>query len=245
MKNREKFLKEFGLSKNKARVYLILLRLGSTTAEKIAKTSGVHRRSVYDALEGLIKLGLVSYVIKDKKKHFKATNPYYLLEILEEEKEKIKKKKVNISSILSELLQLQKLSEEENFVTIYKGVNGIKAILNDVLKTGKENLVLGAHKPPKTIKNFLTSFHKKRIKLGVPEKLIFNKNDEKRAKKLAKLPLTKIKFISKRFDSQTAVNIYGDKVAILMWSEPVGILIEKKDVAKTFREYFKLLWKNK
>lgn len=242
MKNREEILEDFGLSKNKAKVYLALLRLGSTTAENVSKVSGIHRRNVYDALEGLIGLGLVSYVLKDKKKMFKATNPYYLLEILESEKEKIKEKKVSVTSILSELLQIQKLPKEEDIVTLYKGVNGIRAILNDVLKTRKENLVLGAHKPPKPIKNFLDSFHEKRIKLGIQEKMIFNQNDEKRAKRLADLPLTKIKFLPKRINSGTAINIYGNKVAILMWSEPFGILIDKRNVAETFREYFKLLW---
>ena len=243
MKNSEEILEKFGLSKNKAKIYLALLKVGSATAERIAKISEVHRRSVYDALEGLTQLGLVSCIVDEGKKHFKATNPYYLLEIIEEEKERIKEKKTSVTSIISELLQIQKLSKEEDFVTIYKGVNGVKAILNDVLKTGKENLVLGAHRPSDSIKAFLESFHEKRVKLGIHEKLIFNRNDRVRARKLSELPFTKIKFISKKFDSGTAINIYGDKVAILMWSEPFGVLIDKKNVAETFREYFKILWK--
>lgn len=245
MKDEMKILEEFGLSKNKSLVYLTLLKLNSSTAEKIAKFSGVHRRNVYDALEGLIKIGLVSYVISDGKKNFKATDPYYLLEILEEEKENIKRKSSNITSILSKLLQIQKLPKEENFVTVYKGLNGYKAVLNDILETGKENLVLGVHRPPKPVKEFLSNFHKKRVKLGIPEKLIFRTSDLKRAEQLSKLPFTKVKVISEISDKKVAINIYGDKVAILMWSDPVGILIKKKEIADSFREYFKILWKMK
>lgn len=146
--------------------------------------------------------------------------------------------------MLSELLQIKKSQNgKDNLVAIYKGVNGIKSILEDVLNSKKENLVLGAHKPPEVIKNYLERFHERRIKLGTKEKLLFNKNDIKRATKLSQLPLTKIKFLPKNSNNQTAINVYGDKVAILMWSEPVGVLIKNKDVANTFREYFKLLWK--
>lgn len=245
MKDEMKVLEEFGLSKNKSLIYLTLLKLNSSTAEKIAKSSGVHRRNVYDALEGLIRIGLVSYVISDGKKIFKATNPYYLLEILEEEKEKLKIKGSNITSILSKLLQIQGLPKDEDFVTVYKGLSGYKAVLNDILETGKENLVLGVHKPTESVKGFLSAFHKKRIKLRIPEKMIFRTSDLKRAEHLAKLPFTKIKVMSQISDKKVAINIYGDKVAILMWSYPVGILIKKKEIADSFREYFKILWKMK
>ena len=49
---------------------------------------------------------------------------------------------------------------------------GIKTVLEDILKTKKTNHVLGAHKPPKQIKNHLDSFHRRRIKLGIKDKLI-------------------------------------------------------------------------
>jgi len=243
MKDEMEVLEELGLSKNNSMIYLTLLKLNSSTAEKIAKVSGIHRRTVYDSLESLIKSGLVSYVISDGKKIFRATNPYYLLEILEEEKENLKKKSSNVTSILSKLLQTQKMSNEEDFVTVYKGTSGYKAVLNDILKTGKENLVLGVHRPPEAVKGFLGAFHKKRVKLGIPEKLIFRASDQKRAEQLSKLPLTKTKVMSQISDKKVAVNVYGDKVAILMWSSPVGILIKNKDIADSLRKYFKILWK--
>jgi hypothetical protein len=56
------------------------------------------------------------------------------------------------------------------------------------------------------------------------------------------MPHTKIKYLSKEYDGNVSVNIYGDKVAILMWSEPMAILIENKEIAKIFRSYFNALW---
>lgn len=245
MRDKEKTLNELGLPKNEAKVYIALLRSGSASAGEITKISGIHRRNVYDALERLINKGIVSYITRGKVKYFEATNPYFLLNLLKKEKEKLlKDNKSDLDPLLSELLQINKVSNaKNNFAVIYKGVNGIKAILEDVLNSKKENLVLGAHKPPEIMKNYLEKFHERRVKAGVPEKLLFNKDDLERAKKLSQLPFTKVKLLPKNSSSKTAINVYGDKVAILMWSDPIGILIKSEDVANTFREYFKLLWK--
>jgi HTH-type transcriptional regulator, sugar sensing transcriptional regulator len=245
MTDKETTLQKIGLPKNEAKVYVSLLKLESASVGQITKISGIHRRNVYDVLERLVNKGLVSYVTKEKVKYFEAADPYFLLSILEREKEKLKNNKNDLSPLLSELLQIKKVSSsKDSLVVIYKGVNGIKTVLEDVLNSKKENLVLGAHRPPEVMRNYLERFHERRAKLAVKEKLLFNKNDAKRAKKLSQHSFTKVKFLPKKSNGQTAINIYGDKVAILMWSDPVGILIKNADVAKTFREYFKLLWKN-
>jgi len=41
------------------------------------------------------------------------------------------------------------------------------------------------------------------------------------------------------------MDIYGNKVAILMWTEPPeAVIIENKSVADSFRDYFEILWKS-
>jgi sugar-specific transcriptional regulator TrmB len=243
MKNKLKSLQDLGLSKNEAEIYLSLLKFGSLTAEGIAKSSSVHRRNVYDSLHTLMRKGLVGYLTKDQKKYFRASNPRQLLEMIEDEKEQLKKKEISITSALSGLLKIKQVAEDENLVTIYQGVKGIKSLLNDILATGKENLVFLAYSPPDEIKNFLSNFHKKRIRLGIKEKLIFTKGDEGRAARLSRMSHTQVRFIAKRRVGKTAINIYDNKVSIIMWVGPVGILIENREVADSFRNYFKAIWK--
>jgi sugar-specific transcriptional regulator TrmB len=224
MIDKETVLQQIGLPRNETKIYLTLLELGSTSVGQITKSSGIHRRNVYDSLERLIKKGLVTYVIKDKIKYFEAVNP----------------------SFLSNPLQIKKNSNtNENIAVVYEGINGVKSIFEDILNSKKENLVLGAHKPSQSIKNYLERFHKKRIKVGIKEKLLFfNKSDMKRARSLSKLRLTKVRFLPNNSGSKVAINIYGNKVAMLMRSEPEGFIIKNEFVAENFREYFKLLWKN-
>jgi sugar-specific transcriptional regulator TrmB len=236
-----KELEELGLTGNETKVYLTLLRLGSASVGNITEESGVHRRNVYDAIERLVKRGLVGHVIKGKIKYFEAANPESLLHILEDEKNILDGKMESVSSILPELQQIHGLQKREN-VIIYKGAKGIKTVLEDVLKTKETNHVLGAHKPPKQIKGYLDSFHRRRRQLGINDKLIFDRADMDRAKTLATTPLTEIRFAPTASESKTAINIYGEKVAILMWSEQVGIVIKNKEVADSFRNYFNMIW---
>jgi sugar-specific transcriptional regulator TrmB len=240
---KKELLKELGLSRNEIKVYLTLLRLGSAPAGKITKEVDIHRRNVYDSIDRLAKKGLVGFVVKDKIKHFEAVNPYRFMDMIHEEKEKIERKEKNISSMLADLLAIKNVSKTEKSVVVLTGAKGIKNVLEDVLRTRQENLVLGAHKPPAPIKNYLEGFHRKRVKAGVKERLIFNRSDSERAGKLARMPRTKVRYLLKDYDGSVSVNIYGDKVAILMWSDPMAILIENKEIAKSFKEYFNVLWK--
>ena len=99
-------LEKIGLTRNRSKIYLSLLKLGSTTAQNIIKESGLHRGIVYDGLEKLQELGLASFVIKDFKKYFQAAKPRRLLDYVEEQKEAIR-------SILPELERIENLRKEE------------------------------------------------------------------------------------------------------------------------------------
>ncbi|MDP7647952.1 MAG: hypothetical protein QGH82_07805, partial [Candidatus Woesearchaeota archaeon] len=39
------------------------------------------------------------------------------------------------------------------------------------------------------------------------------------------------------------VNIHGDNVAVFVWSKNLAYVMKGKEVADSFREYFKILWK--
>jgi len=80
-------LRGIGLSKNESKVYLALLKLGSSNVISIAKTSTVHRVNVYDALKKLQERGLVSTSQIINKTEYQAADPN-LLETIMIEKNK-------------------------------------------------------------------------------------------------------------------------------------------------------------
>lgn len=227
-----RFLEEAGLTRTEAKVYLVLLELGSALAGKITEKSGIHRRSVYDAIERLIEKGLVSYVIKNNRKHFEAVEPKRLLQIMEERED-------NIKSILPELELKRKYAEEKQETTFFKGKQALKTIFDDQITTKKEILVFGAATNAyDIIKYYFPRYDNLRVKYKIPVKAIFNTKPEKR------IPLSEIRYLPKQYGSHAATNIYGNNVAIILWSEePFAILIKNRQIADGYRNYFELMWK--
>ena len=232
-------LEQIGLTKNQSAVYLALLKLGSTTAQNIIKESGMHRSRVYDSLERLEDLGLVSYVVKDFKKYFQAANPEKLLDYLDEKKE-------IVNQILPELKKLEGMKKEVISASVYKGKEGIKTIHSEMLKEGKEVLVLGAKGMIfKELPYFIPNFEKERIKKKIKFKLIYDKKEVKEFEKnKVKRKLFEGKPFPEGFDSKSVVNIFGNKVAIVLWKKyPSAFMIENKDVADSFRKWFEFMYK--
>ena len=63
-------LLKIGLTGIEADIYLALLTLGPSLVSKIVEKTGINRTNIYDRLKRLIDKGLVSYVIKNNRKHF-------------------------------------------------------------------------------------------------------------------------------------------------------------------------------
>ena len=238
-------LEEVGLAGNEVKVYLALLDLGSALAGEITKKSGVNRTNVYDALDKLIKKGLGSYVIKANRKYFEAASPERIIKYLDEREEEIKRKRELVNSVLTNLETRRKLSKEPQEATIYSGREGLKSVAEEVLKTKKEMLAFGAEgKFVKLFTHYAEQWHMRRGKLKIPVKIIYNEKIRK-TKSKAKFPILQMKFNSTIHDTPSTTWIFWDKVAIIVWSEqPVVTLIRSKEVAKSYKQFFDILWKD-
>ena len=64
------------------------------------------------------------------------------------------------------------------------------------------------------------------------------------SKKLEKIPQSEIKFLPQKYSSPLAVNIYKDKVAIILWSKenPIAIVIKNKEITEGYKKHFELMW---
>jgi sugar-specific transcriptional regulator TrmB len=234
----EETLVKAGLVRNEAKVYLALLMLGTASITEISRKSGVERTLVYGVIEKLMEKGLVSSVVKINKKYFEPADPEKILDLIKE-KEKF------IESALPELKGLFKSVEKKQEVHHYKGKEGAKTILETLLKEkDKEWLIFGTTgKTAEVLSYYLPQFHRKRVEAKINFKAIYSEDSLDRAKEIKKIKLTEVKILPKEYMTPTHISIVGDKVGIILWSEqPLGILIENKDIAESFRNYFRLLW---
>jgi len=229
-------LEKMGLTRNQSAVYLSLLKLGSSTAQNIIKESGLHSSRVYESLEKLQDIGLVSFVVKDFKRYFQAAKPEKLLDFLEEKKEAIKQ-------ILPNLIKIEDMKKEEIKASVYKGKEGLKTIHSEMLREGKDIFVLGAKSLIfSELKYFMPNFEKQRLKRNM--RWICLWDTIKARDKVGNYELLEGKVLPKGTESNGVVNIFGNKVAIVHWTEkyPTGFVIESKDITDSFRKWFKLIY---
>lgn len=238
----EKTLEELGFSKNEAKVYLTLLNLGSSAAGIIAEKSRVYRTNVYEALNRLIEKGLVSYIFKGHQKLFQAEEPSKILNILKEKEDSFRK-------ILPQLSMDSKLGKKDK-VSIYEGYNGIKAIMDDILKqkieTDSFNEVVTFGIPRDMVlrvQNFIKQYHKRRIELKLYQKHLYDENAQRRIAFLNKQPYTEAAYLPNAINSPATTVVYGNKVGFFIWSDPIlSVLIESKRMAEMYKKYFDILY---
>ncbi len=238
-------LESVGLAGNEIKVYLALLDLGSALAGEITKKSGVNRTNVYDALDRLTERGLVSYVVQENRKYFEAAKAARLIKYLEEKEQEIQNKKALVASVLPELERKRKLSREPQEATIYKGRQGLKSVAEIILDTKKPLSVFGAEgKFTELFTHYAEQWHRRRGKLNILLKIIFNER-LRGIKSKANFPKAQVRFNAHIHDIPATTWIFGDTVAIVVWSEqPLVTLIRSKEVAAAYTQFFKILWKD-
>lgn len=236
-------LERIGLTKNDRKVYLNLLEIGSATVSNLVKKNGLHRSYVYDILDKLIDLGLVSFIIKNNKKFFDAENPDRILQILKNKEVKIKESEKEINKILPELIKRQKIAVEKQEAKVFIGKEGIKSILEDILKIKKDFVAFGAEGKFKDIfRWYFDNWQDRRANLAIRYRIIYN-SKLKGKRPTPEQRLVEVRFLPAKYDFPATTIVYGDRIAVIIWDiSPVGFILESKPAVKSFLSYFDLLW---
>jgi sugar-specific transcriptional regulator TrmB len=228
----EKLL-HIGLTKTEAKIYLILLDITKSQAGVLSRKTGIHRRSIYDALDRLIKKGLVSYIMENDKRFYMAVDPKRVQEIIDAQKAEVD----DIMPLLLSKFQEHKGKQETLF---YRGKEGVKTIFEDQIRDGHDVYIIGAsHHAKELLKYYIPHYTNKRVKKKVKLHALYAGKKHK-----FEVPLSSVRYLPDSFASLVSTNIWGDKAAIILWlpHDPVAILINQPDIAKTFKKYFDTLW---
>lgn len=228
-----KVLEKLGLEGKEAKIYLALLKLNQATATIISDETRIERTLCYSILQKLIDKALVSYIIQNNKKYFKPAPPEKLMQDLKEKEEELQK-------IMPQLIGLTKLKKELTKAEIYQGKEGMRFLLKDIVKEGKDYIVFGEEgRLQKTLPIASQQFMKRIEESGIKERVLV-----KEGEKVIQSKNSELRYTSKEYFSPTTTAVYGNKTAIVIWSEPhLTIIIENKEVADSYRSYFEMLWK--
>ena len=243
---RTRILTQFNLSPTAVKVYIALLELGKSSADKIAKKIGNYKANVYDALERLMEKGLASSIIEGNKKLYLPTNPEKLPQAIQEAKqekiEEYEKLEESIQKIIPDLLVKYTSKKEKDLFEIYKGKQGYKAMIREIVKEnpkywkGFGNLQVQEYFPYEFQKWF------KHVKL-----MLFSVKSElfsKRLKEAKRFTKVEIKFLPEEVYMQMVWTLFGDNLLILIYEpEIIALRIKSEPIVKTFSSQFDYLWK--
>jgi sugar-specific transcriptional regulator TrmB len=228
-------LRKVGLTENEGKTYLCLIKEGSLPVGEISKKTNLHRRNVYDILNRLQEKGFVSYIKKNNVNLFQATNPRKIKEEIEEQKKEFEKELPSLEKIYSSL-------KEKQDIRVFYGKEGLKNVFQDQLidNDSSEIKIIGASSNAYEIFPFYFKWYDlDRVKKKIKIKAISSN-------KLKKIPFSEIKYFPQKYENPLAINIYKNKVALILWNSdnPMAIVIENKEIIESYKKYFEFTWKN-
>lgn len=245
----KKILQDIGLTDGETRVYLALLKLGSSTSGPITDEAKVSRSKVYHILDRLIKKGLVSYIIKDKTKYYQAEDPIKIQDYLDEKEKEFEKRRIEINKIIPQLQLQKKMGKKPAEAQIYKGFKGVQTVIDHTylrLKKGEYyyNVGIPAYQDEKYEK-YWHKDHKKRVKLGIKCKLLFNAGTPRKViENRNSYWGCDARYMSFPIETPAWFLVYKDVAVVILQSEEgMAIEIINQEIADSFKKYFDTFWK--
>lgn len=229
-------LEGLGLSRNEIAVFVKLLQIGESKAGTIIAETNLQSSATYNSINSLINKGLVSFILKNKIKYYKAAEPETILDYIETKKREYLK-------LLPELKQAKK-DEKSDSVEYYKSYNGIKTLVFEMLSNAKPGDIyryFGIE--TKHYKMATKKVYSQEKTLRIQKKIRTIGILPESSRSVASKSKTTVKrFLSNAMPPNTL--IINNKVAIISWEgEPSGILIRSKDIYQTYVNFFEEIWK--
>ncbi len=240
----EKIFEQFGFSKNEAVLYEVLLKEGELSVGELARKSEVHRRNVYDSLDRLIEKGVVFEIYNQRENHYQAVDPHKFREFVQEKEDMLDR-------VMPSLQKLYKAVPHKDDVFVYRGPEGWKNYMRDMLEAGEPAYFIGAKGMwlDERVKHFFPQFSKSFKKQGLKFYHIFDHEVKDQCPEILPYVGDDYKFLPPEYSSLGAIDIFGDHVNILSNGKIGGFgedfsftVIVNKDVADSFRKWFKLMW---
>lgn len=234
---------KLGLSKNEAQIYEVLVEYTNLGVGEISIKSKIHRRNVYDCMDRLHEKGLVIEVVGTIENRYKAVHPKKLQEIVDE-------KRTTLEKIMPSLLNKYKSNPKDEEVYIYKGIEGWKTYMTDILSANSDVYTIGGGglwadtKMKSYFSDFLVKAKKKNIKFYT----LYDHEVKKEKRIILDYFQENVRFLDKSYSTEGAIDIFAGTVVIMSKGKSASIndsvltVIVNPKIADAFRTWFKLIW---
>lgn len=242
-------LLKLGLNQTQIKIYLMLLKAGTSPASILGKRTNTPRSTARYTCQQLANKGIIIATKRNNTLLFTPKDPRDLNILLENDKKEIQEKEKKLNQAISELKNLYNPQIHLPKVTYYEGIDEVIKLIEDNLKT--DGTTYSALKMDEVFKNQLYDYVQnhylsKAIKHGGQVRSIFC--DNKLSKDYAKLN-HKVNRISlfvpeQKYSFAQYFHIYDDSVVFLSSTKGqiYGVKIQDENTRNTQLAIFKLAW---
>lgn len=241
----ERLFSKLGLTEGEIKVYIALLRLGSSTVGPIIDRAKISSSKVYVILDKLLDKGLVSYILKERTKYFQAAPPVALKELVEKKAKEIETVGKDLDKNIEKIERLQKQKLPSEGARIYRGYKALKAAWHEAassIETNGEYLFFSVgYGEDAYLKRFFNKLSTEMKRKKIEIKGIANNSEKKLYNQFYKKLGYQMKYTDIKFPADTTVA--GDFVLIFVWDkkEPVVYSLKSHVLAESYKMFFKSL----
>lgn len=239
-------LRSLGFSDHDMLILAYLFFKKKASLREISRQTVLSFSTCHYICTNLLSLGLLKMSKAKGTETYQICTQAQFLEWIDAQQKTSDQRYQSIKTDLSQFLSVFQESDWKPEVTYFEGVEGIREIYRDMLKTkhricGWTDIAL----IQKTIgKKFMDEYIAKRIEHGIetlsiiphnPVNVSYSGKDQKRKTKMVK-----------NFPIPGEIRIYGDKVAIITFEkeQPVGIVMKGMLIHAIFQTVFDNAWKS-
>ena len=237
-------LEQLGLSPNEAKIYEALLDLKEAGVGEISSKAEIHRRNVYDAINRLIDKGLIFPILSKKEHFYSPIDPDKLLEL-------VKEKETKLNKILPDMKERYKNREGVQEAYIYRGIEGFKNYMKDILRVGQDVYFVGAKLgwfDPR-LKTFTESFLREAERKNIKFHHIFDNVVKEKAPEILLSLGEDYRTMPAEYSTESAIDIFGDYVVTFTGlhfkqiDDDINLFVLRDEkLSEGYRMWFKFLY---
>jgi len=245
--NIEKTLLSLGISDKEAKFYLALLQSGPSTVLPVARLAGLRRTSVYNFVDELVSVGLVTFFDKNNRRYYRAENPETALKLLDD-------KRQNFSAVLPDLVSLYKNNSHAPETRNFFGPEGVRFALRSGLDCVGKKIYAFIDMDSAVTGTLDAKFWEEYIDTGTERGIIIHSirhRDEKTRftgykylkRETAQKTLLVYRYLPQKVRLPNTILVFDNTVVIVSPpKENWAMIVESESLAATMKSIHNLFW---
>lgn len=241
MKDLTPLLRALNLTNSEISTYLSVLENGPGTIAEISQNSNVSRQASYVAVNTLTERGLMSSVLRGKKRFYAAEPPQNLAAYADRRTAETAEVANELKQLIPELTMSAK--RDQPIVKLFEGREGLKAVIEDFTNSSTKTLI--ELTDAKAMRQVLNESDLKPFKNKIEKNKIIVAGLYAGTTSTDNLSSTKLKLNDKYSDFKANIELYEDKVVFMTFENKMySVLIENKLIANALRILFDLAFES-